>query len=132
MDLNPLFTSHEAFRPAGDGGALKLFEQAQIKLVHGWLVDPNSAEYRVLSVTEDYDTSVNLIVAADDVTKGQLVVDDAAEPGSSQAAGPSNVQMDAAGRDNWSQEDHKKIEDGACLNQTLTFGYDARAVPFDD
>ncbi|KZS92416.1 hypothetical protein SISNIDRAFT_486451 [Sistotremastrum niveocremeum HHB9708] len=73
LDLNPLFTGLSLFRPHGDGGALKLFEHANIKLVHGWLVDPTSHEYSVLSTTQDYDNSTDLIVAADSITKGQLV-----------------------------------------------------------
>ena len=49
MDLNPLFTSIDAFRPAGDGGELKLFELAGVKLYHGWLADPDGPEYDVVS-----------------------------------------------------------------------------------
>ena len=111
MDLNPLFTSPLAFRPSGDAGALKLFEQAGITLVHGWLADPSSPEYGILITTEDYDSSVNLIVEADSITRGQLVVDDDA-PGPS-AAGPSS-----AGSSRLSERDQQKIEDGA-LSSTL-------------
>ncbi|KAF8573484.1 DUF544-domain-containing protein [Ramaria rubella] len=73
MDLNPQFTAVSSFRPAGDGGELKLFELTGITLVHGWLVDPDSPEYDVISKAEDYDASVNMIVSADHLTKGQLV-----------------------------------------------------------
>lgn len=65
LDLNPLFTGISSFRPAGEGGQLKLFDQADIKLVHGWLVDPDSQEYSALSKTEDYDTSMDAIVAGE-------------------------------------------------------------------
>jgi ubiquitin carboxyl-terminal hydrolase MINDY-1/2 len=68
LDLNPLFTGISSFRPAGDGGQLKLFDLAGIKLVHGWLVDPESQEFPALSKTEDYDTSLDAIVAADAVS----------------------------------------------------------------
>jgi hypothetical protein len=113
MDLNPLFTSPTAFRPAGDNGALKLFEQANIKLVHGWIVDSDSPEYKVLSRTEDYDTSVNLIVEADDVAKGQLVLgENSAVPGP-RYEGPENPAGEPVHiSDNWSEEDRKKVEDG--------------------
>ncbi|KAH8094508.1 hypothetical protein BXZ70DRAFT_908913 [Cristinia sonorae] len=75
MDLNPLFTGATSFRPAGaTGGELKLFAQANIKLVHGWLVDPDSPEYPVLQRTKDYDSAVNLIAEADHVANGNLVV----------------------------------------------------------
>ena len=40
--------------------------------MHGWLVDPTSPEYAVLSRTEDYDTSVNLLVEVDHLTKGRF------------------------------------------------------------
>ncbi|KAH9948595.1 hypothetical protein B0H21DRAFT_733212 [Amylocystis lapponica] len=89
MDLNPLFTGIKSFRPAGAGGELKLFEQAGIELMHGWLVDPDSPEHRVLSQTEDYDTTVNLLVEADHLTRGRLVTSDE-YAGPSSAAGPSS------------------------------------------
>ena len=114
MDLNPLFTSITAFRPSGDNGALKLFEQANIKLLHGWIVDPDGPEYAVLSKTEDYDTSVNLIVAADDVAKGQLVLsENSAVPGP-RGETSENVVVDDSIHisDTWSEEDRKKVEDG--------------------
>lgn len=114
MDLNPLFTSHDAFRPAGDAGALKLFEQAGIKLVHGWLVDPESPEYRVISSTEDYDNSVNLIVAADDLTRGQLVTDERTESDlhsqKQSGGGPSSAGTHEI--PSLEPEDHQKVEDG--------------------
>jgi ubiquitin carboxyl-terminal hydrolase MINDY-1/2 len=74
LDLNPLFTGISSFRPAGSGGELKLFELAGIRLVHGWLVDPDSQEHAALAKTEDYDTSVNSIVDADHLMSGRLVV----------------------------------------------------------
>jgi hypothetical protein len=58
MDLNPLFTGAMSFRPAGAGGELKLFEQVQVKLVHGWLVDPESKEAQVFAKVQDYDRSL--------------------------------------------------------------------------
>lgn len=108
MDLNPLFTSPLAFRPYGDAGALKLFEQADIVLVHGWLADPSSPEYNVVIAAEDYDSSVNLIVDADTVTRGQLVVDES-DPGPS-TAGPSSAGSSSGGY--LSESDRKKVEDG--------------------
>lgn len=76
MDLNPLFTGVSSFRPGGEGGELKLFDLAGIRLVHGWLVDPDSQEYPAVSITEDYDTSLNAIVEADILTSGQVVYSD--------------------------------------------------------
>lgn len=101
MDLNPLFTDATSFRPAGDGGALKLFEQAGIKLVHGWLVDPDSYESKAVAKFEDYDSAVNLIADADHMTKGQLVTS-----GDCIGAGPS----DSA--DHYTDPERQKIEDG--------------------
>ncbi|KAJ7239398.1 hypothetical protein B0H12DRAFT_1136185 [Mycena haematopus] len=92
MDLNPLFTGATSFRPAGDGGALKLFEQAGIELVHGWLVDPASPEAEaILARAQDYDTAVTYIVDADYTAKGQLVVDEYSA-GSSSAGGSGTRQ----------------------------------------
>ena len=49
MDLNPSFTAVDAFRPSGDGGELHLFALAGIQLLHGWLADPQSADFDVVS-----------------------------------------------------------------------------------
>ena len=73
MDLNPVFTAATSFHPAGAGGELKLFEQVGIKLVHGWVVDPDSEEANVVGKTADYDSAVNLIAEADHTTNGHLV-----------------------------------------------------------
>ncbi|TEB23239.1 hypothetical protein FA13DRAFT_1694561 [Coprinellus micaceus] len=96
MDLNPVFTSPTAFRPGGSGGELKLFEQAGIKLVHGWLVDPGSQESNALERTPDYDTAAGLIAEVDHLTNGrfvsELVVEDSSQspgPSSSSSSGPS-------------------------------------------
>ncbi|KAL6301503.1 hypothetical protein BKA93DRAFT_828155 [Sparassis latifolia] len=107
MDLNPLFTNVTSFRPAGAGGELKLFEQAGIKLVHGWLVDPASPEHQVLAKTEDYDTSINLLVEADHLTKGKLVTTEHFTPASPTEPSPE---------EDLSPEDFQKIEDGEYLH----------------
>ncbi|KAJ6578055.1 hypothetical protein B0H19DRAFT_985595 [Mycena capillaripes] len=111
MDLNPLFTGATSFRPAGDGGALKLFKQAGIKLVHGWLVDPESAEAAaIMSRAQDYDTAVTYIVDADHTAKGQLVVHESNVPvaGSSSSSGA-----------NWTPDERSKIEDAMAIREFL-------------
>ncbi|KAF8510778.1 hypothetical protein JB92DRAFT_426292 [Gautieria morchelliformis] len=108
MDLNPQFTAVSSFRPAGDGGELKLFDLTGIRLVHGWLVDPDSSEFDVISRVEDYDTSVNLIVSADHLTKGQLVR--ASEDFES-------LVMDVGG--NWTPEEREKVEDAIIIRDFL-------------
>lgn len=109
MDLNPLFTSMDAFRPAGTGGELKLFEQTGIQLVHGWLVDPDSPEHRALSKTQDYDTSVNLLAEADHLTKGHLMQDEAGSVAQLDYPGESSPTLTA--------EERQKVEDGkSCLS----------------
>ncbi|KAK7043871.1 hypothetical protein VNI00_008037 [Paramarasmius palmivorus] len=111
MDLNPLFTGCKSFRPEGHGGELKLFEQVGIDLVHGWIVDPNTEEAKVLSkpYAEDYDSAVMLIADVDHITKGQLVVHDTDIPqaGSSKAAS------------NWTDEETEKINDAIVVRQFL-------------
>lgn len=101
MDLNPLFTAATSFRPAGAGGELKLFEQVGIKLVHGWLVDPDSPEAQALAKTQDYDSAVTLIADADHIAKGRLVVDDSVA-----------VPEEPSSPTNWTDEERVKIERG--------------------
>ncbi|KAJ6489069.1 hypothetical protein C8R45DRAFT_993554 [Mycena sanguinolenta] len=111
MDLNPLFTGATSFRPAGDGGALKLFEQAGIQLVHGWLVDPASPEAEaIVKRAQDYDTAVTYIVDADHTAKGQLVVDEYGAGSSSAASGSGS---------NFTPEERAKIEDAMSIRQFL-------------
>ncbi|KAJ7068891.1 hypothetical protein B0H15DRAFT_871782 [Mycena belliarum] len=113
MDLNPLFTGATSFRPAGDGGALKLFEQAGIQLVHGWLVDPDSPEAGpILARAQDYDTAVTYIVDADYTAKGQLVVDESSES----LAGPSSAGGSGS---KWTTEENAKIQDAMVIRDFL-------------
>jgi hypothetical protein len=103
MDLNPVFTSAASFRPAGDGGALKLFRQTGIQLVHGWLVDPASPEYAAVAAQRDYDSCVNLIAEADSLAQGRLVTSAGAPD-----AGPSSATVRS-----WTAEEQRKVENGA-------------------
>ena len=130
MDLNPLFTGSTSFRPAGEaGGELKLFEQAGVRLAHGWLVDPSSPEYAVVARMQDYDTAVNLLVEADYLTKGHFVVAEpeyepvpgpsSAGPSSSSSAGPSRSGSSSARAGpsiprtyDLTLEQQQKVEDG--------------------
>lgn len=119
MDLNPLFTGAKSFRPggpSGGGGELKLFEQVGIELVHGWLVDPESPEAAVLAKTEDYDSAVNLIVDADHITNGQLVVNEDDYADATPQAGSSSHGASGSGsasrKGNWTEEERSKVEDG--------------------
>ncbi|KAF8493940.1 hypothetical protein F5888DRAFT_1720636 [Russula emetica] len=116
MDLNPVFTSSTAFRPATTGGELALFSSAGISLVHGWLIDPESSEYAAVSRVKDYDSAMNLIVEADVLTRGLLVgngaEDDAERAGSSQA-GPSDSGV------NLSEEERRKVEDAVAIRTFL-------------
>ena len=111
MDLNPVFTSSTAFRPATTGGELALFASAGISLVHGWLIDPESPEYAAVTRVEDYDSAMNLIVEADVLTRGQLVGNGAEDDGDradSSRADPSDSGV------NLSAEERRKVEDGEC------------------
>ncbi|TFK61946.1 DUF544-domain-containing protein [Pluteus cervinus] len=112
MDLNPLFNSATSFHPGGTlGSELKLFEQAGIKLVHGWLVDPDSPESRALEATPDYDSAVTLIADADHIAKGQLVVDDAGEPGDTGAGSQMHTQ--------WTDGERQKVETALIVRHFL-------------
>ncbi|KZV97434.1 DUF544-domain-containing protein [Exidia glandulosa HHB12029] len=107
MDLNPLFTSIDAFRPAGDGGELKLFELAGVQLFHGWLVDPSSQEFDVVSRISDYDSAVNAIVEADYISQGR-VVDDTA-----------GADTDFSHLENMSPEQQQKLHDALTIRHWL-------------
>ncbi|CCA71587.1 hypothetical protein PIIN_05524 [Serendipita indica DSM 11827] len=110
MDLNPLFTSISSFRPAGKGGELKLFDLAGIKLVHGWIADPQSSEFAALSKAEDYDTCMDLIVAADAAMGGKLMVEDnEAMLVEDSAAKPAQL----------SEEEHQKVVDALQIRHWL-------------
>ena len=102
MDLNPLFTASTAFRPAGAGGELKLFEQAGISLVHGWLVDPEGPEGKTLEKIQDYDSAVSLIAEVDHLTHGRFVVNEDV-PGPSTSTNPTTT---------WTESEQTKIDDG--------------------
>jgi hypothetical protein len=104
LDLNPLFTGIQSFRPAGEGGELKLFDLAGIKLVHGWIADPDSQEFGALSKTEDYDRSMDAVAIADSLTSGQLVYSESQHELRDTPASPKSPTF--------SGEDKKKIEDG--------------------
>lgn len=105
MDLNPLFTEVSAFRPAGSGGELKLFEYAGIELVHGWLAEPSTPEYHVLQRLQDYDTCVNLIAEADHISRGQFLQSE--QEASSSGATPSHHRNPSL-----SPNEQQKLEEG--------------------
>jgi MINDY deubiquitinase len=107
----------------GAGGELALFLLSGIPLVHGWLVDPDSAAARAMMEegTEDYDSAVALIAEADHLTGGMLVqVEEEVREGE---AGPSNGGSAINGghghrrngkgqRDARTQEERRKVRNG--------------------
>ncbi|GJE85639.1 MINDY family-like protein [Phanerochaete sordida] len=117
MDLNPAFTEVTAFRPAGYGGELKLFEYAGIQLVHGWLPDPTTREYEVLRRYQDYDTCANLLAEADHISRGQLLQlqeEGAQSEGAGSDAPPSHQRSSSL-----SSEEQRKLEDALIIRQFL-------------
>ncbi len=103
MDLNPIFTGPTLFRPSSHGGELELFKLAKIKLVHGWLVDPQSPEAPAVMKVEDYDAAADLLAAADHITMTQSAVGrDNAQVASSSKADSTML----------SNEDQAIVEDG--------------------
>ncbi|EEB98181.1 hypothetical protein MPER_02356, partial [Moniliophthora perniciosa FA553] len=107
--LNPLLRECKSFRPEGHGEELMLFEQVGIDLVHGWIVDPNTDEAKVLSKphAEDYDSAVVLIAEVDHLTKGQLVVHDTDIPQETQVEGAGSSKAPSK----WTEEEREKIDD---------------------
>lgn len=109
MDLNPVFTSPFKFNPSGDGKELQLFDQTNMKLVHGWLVDPGSTEAEAMTSVQDYDNATILIAEADHLANGQLVVNEKDPfPQAGSSAGPSHSNGHAV----WTEDQRKKVEQG--------------------
>ncbi|GJJ08560.1 hypothetical protein Clacol_002779 [Clathrus columnatus] len=108
MDLNPIFIDPRGFRPAGDGGELKLFQLVGIELFHGWLADLNTFEFDVLSRYGDYDSAVNALVFADHLTNGQLVF-------SGEDPGTTTVNAGVE----WKEEVKQKVEDALVIREFL-------------
>ncbi|GLB44751.1 putative MINDY deubiquitinase [Lyophyllum shimeji] len=114
LDLNPSFTSPTSFLAATQtaGGELKLFSQAGIDLVHGWLVDPESPEAMAMreEQTEDYDSAVALIAEADYIAGGLLVP----------INGNDNMGV-ATGRreEEWTDTERRKIRNALTIRQFL-------------
>ena len=122
MDLNPLFTGISSFRPAGDGGELKLFEHAGIKLVHGWLADPSTPEFHILSRVKDYDNCVNLIAEADHLSHGNLLVNESTDEASSSQAGSSSQAAGPSSSPSTVTPDvQQKIEEGKFISVGLVW-----------
>jgi hypothetical protein len=109
MDLNPVFTSPTAFRPATTGGELALFASVGIALVHGWLVDPESPEFAAVKLVQDYDSAMNLIVEADVLTRGLFVGNGNSDD--EDGAGPSQAGSSSSNI-NLTDEERRKVEDG--------------------
>lgn len=124
--MNPLFTGVSSFRPAGSGGELQLFQYAGIELVHGWLVDPSTPEYRVLSRIQDYDTCVTLIAEADHLSHGRFLLSED-EPSSSNA-GPTHHRQSSLKPD-----EQQKIEDGkdSVVHRLRSLGFTLTTVHGD-
>ena len=130
MDLNPLFTSATTFRPSSifpssttgvAGGEIALFLLTGIPLVHGWLVDPNSAAARAMMEegTEDYDSAVALIAEADHLTGGMLVrgydLIGEGEAGPSDGMNRRHRKNGKGPRGSWTDEERRKVHNGWCL-----------------
>ena len=75
MDLNPVFTNLSTFStsPSSTTHAPTLFDLSRVRLVHGWLADPQSPAYPALDKVRDYDAAVNLIVSCDSLMGGRMV-----------------------------------------------------------
>ncbi|CAE6414425.1 unnamed protein product [Rhizoctonia solani] len=89
MDLNPVFTDLSAFStsPASTTHAPTLFDLSRVRLVHGWLADPQSPAYAALEKVRDYDTATTLIVSCDSLMGGKMV-ESVGESGSGEAPKP--------------------------------------------
>ncbi|KAG8781519.1 hypothetical protein FRC12_021830 [Ceratobasidium sp. 428] len=76
MDLNPVFTSLTSFSQSlhSPTHPTTLFNLSRIRLVHGWLADPQAEHiYKVLDKVRDYDTATTLIASCDAFMGGAMV-----------------------------------------------------------
>ncbi|KAG8864771.1 hypothetical protein FRB96_003357 [Tulasnella sp. 330] len=113
MDINSVWSSHTSFKQLGEGGELKLFQLCGVELVHGWLADPASAEYEALMKVGDYDAAVNMLVAADDLTKGQFVESDQT------AAASPETPVRTATTLHLTEEQHQVVRDAFTIRNFL-------------
>ena len=113
MDLNPVFTSLSSFShsPNSPTHAPTLFNLSGVRLVHGWLADPQSRAYSVLERVKDYDAATTLIVGCDAVMGGQLV--------ESVGGGGNEDGGGGEGGEERSAEERQMIEDGEYLHLNL-------------
>ena len=113
MDLNPVFTSLSSFShsPNSPTHAPTLFNLSGVRLVHGWLADPQSRAYSVLERVKDYDAATTLIVGCDAVMGGQLV--------ESVGGGGNEDGGEGEGGKERSAEERQMIEDGKYLHLNL-------------
>ncbi|KAK2467282.1 hypothetical protein APHAL10511_000831 [Amanita phalloides] len=115
MDLNPVFTSPFKFNPSGEGKELKLFDQTNMKLVHGWLVDPDSGEAEAVTSAQDYDNATIVIAEADHLANGQLVVNEADLSQAGSSSDPNLIN----GHARWSEGQQKKVEQAVQIREFL-------------
>ncbi|KAG8717663.1 hypothetical protein FRC08_006983 [Ceratobasidium sp. 394] len=76
MDLNPVFTSLSSFSQSAHSPThpTTLFNLSRIRLVHGWLADPQAERtYQALDKVRDYDAATTLIASCDAVMGGAMV-----------------------------------------------------------
>lgn len=113
-----MFVDAVSFRPSGlnpgEGvGELDLFRKAGIELVHGWLVDPASAESEVVARYGDYDRAVELVAEIDHLTGGKLVLEEQLAGVDDEVSGSGSESSGAGG--NLSEVQKRRVEDGECF-----------------
>jgi hypothetical protein len=104
MDLNPIFTSLSSFAtsPSSSTHATTLFELSRVRLVHGWLVDPQAPSYAALEKVRNYDAATNLIVNCDAIMGGRMV----------ESVGGVEAASSSEPSGTKSEEDRQMIEEG--------------------
>lgn len=104
MDLNPVFTSLSEFStsPSSSTHAPTLFELSRVRLVHGWLADPQAPSFAALEKVNDYDAATNLIVNCDAIMGGGMV----------ESIGGTGAAGDAGLQEAKSEEERRMIQEG--------------------
>jgi hypothetical protein len=121
MDLNPVFTSLTDFSHSINSPTYPttLFNLSRIRLVHGWLADPQAERtYKALDKVRDYDAATTLIVGCDAVMGGAMV--ESVGAGGSGGVGEVEAGNGDAEGGAKSPEEREMIENGTSKLVVLT------------
>lgn len=109
LDVNPMFDGIDRFAESSQaGGEMLLFKLANVRLVHGFLVDPeDELSYKALS-SKSFDDATMLVAAADELAEGLILSRDAIDTDKLEKR-----------RQTWTPEQQQLVIDGQAANHFL-------------